>query len=172
MTLGTRIVVMNDGLIQQVDTPVNLYNKPQSLFVASFIGSPQMNIVEATVQKKGDGAVLLFGEFTIKLTDAKARAVLDGGYDGKTVMMGIRPEDLHDEEMFISAHPDGIIEADVEVTELLGAEVYLYLLCAGQPMIARVSPRSVAKAGDKIQIAVNINKVHIFDKDTEHVITN
>ncbi len=127
MTLGTRIVVMKDGVIQQVDSPVNLYNKPGNLFVAGFIGSPQMNLVEVIAKKVGDGAVLQFGEFDIRLTDEKAKAVINGGYDGKTVIMGIRPEDLHDEEAFISVAKDSLIDADVEVTELLGAEVYLLL---------------------------------------------
>ncbi|MDR1665201.1 MAG: sn-glycerol-3-phosphate ABC transporter ATP-binding protein UgpC [Clostridiales bacterium] len=172
MTLGTRIVVMKDGVIQQVDSPVNLYNKPDNLFVAGFIGSPQMNLLDATVEKRDNGVYLLFGEFPIKLTESKARAVVEGGYDGKTVVMGIRPEDLHDEEMFISSSQDSIIETDVEVTELLGAEVYLYLTCSGQQLTARVNPRSTAKANDRIKIALDVNKIHVFDKDTEKVITN
>jgi multiple sugar transport system ATP-binding protein len=172
MTLGTRIVVMKDGVIQQVDSPVNLYNRPKNLFVAGFIGSPQMNLVETTVKKNGNGADLLFGEFTIRLTDEKAKAVLAGGYDGKTVIMGIRPEDLHDEEAFLSVSKDSTIEADVEVTELLGAEVYLYLTSVGQPMTARVNPRTTTKVNDRIKIALDANKIHVFDKDTEQVITN
>jgi len=172
MTLGTRIVVMKDGVAQQVDSPVNLYNKPKNLFVAGFIGSPQMNLVETSVEKRGSDVVLLFGEFPIKLPEAKARAVEDGGYVGKTVIMGIRPEDLKDEEVIISNSPDSIINCEVEVTELLGAEVYLYLLCAGQQMTARVNPRSTAKTGDVIKIAVDVQRVHVFDKETEQVITN
>jgi multiple sugar transport system ATP-binding protein len=172
MTLGTRIVVMKDGLIQQVDSPVNLYNKPNNLFVAGFIGSPQMNMLEATVQKKGDDVVLMLGEFAVKLTDAKAKAVTDGGYIDKTVIMGVRPEDLHDEEVYLSAGEANIIEADVEVTELLGAEIYLYLQIVGQNATARVNPRSTARANDRIKIAIDLNKVHVFDKDTEKIITN
>jgi len=172
MTLGTRIVVMSNGVAQQVDSPVNLYNKPNSLFVATFIGSPQMNIVEVTVEKRGADCVLMFGEFAIKLPEAKAKAVLDGGYEGKTVMMGIRPEDLKDEEMFISQSPDTVVSCEVEVTELLGAEVYLYLLCAGQQMTARVNPRSTAKTNDVIKMALDANRIHVFDKETEQIITN
>ena len=87
--------------------------------------------------------------------------------------MGIRPEDLHDEEAFITAAgPGATVEADVEVTELLGAEVYLYLSVAGQPVTARVNPRSTAKVNDKIKIALDLNKVHVFDKETEQVISN
>jgi len=172
MTLGTRIVVMKDGLAMQVDSPVNLYNKPQNLFVAGFMGSPQMNLVEVVPEKKGGDVVLKFGEQSIKLPEAKARAVEEGGYIGKTVIMGIRPEDIKDEEMFISQSPDSTISCDVEVTELLGAEVYLYLQCAEQPLTARVNPRSTAKAGDVVKVALDVQRIHVFDKETEQVITN
>jgi len=172
MTLGTRIVVMKDGVAQQVDSPVNLYNKPKNLFVAGFIGSPQMNLVDVTVDQRGSDVYLLFGDHPIKLPEAKARAVAEGGYNGKTVVMGIRPEDLKDEEMFINSSPDSLIKTDVEVTELLGAEIYLYLLCAGQQMTARVNPRSTAKSGDTITMALDVQRIHVFDKDTEQTITN
>jgi multiple sugar transport system ATP-binding protein len=172
MTLGTRIVVMKDGFIQQVDSPVNLYNKPNNLFVAGFIGSPQMNTMEATVEKSGDDIMLKLGEYSIKLTAEKAKAVQDGGYVGKPVILGIRPEDLHDEEVYIAAGEANLIDADVEVTELLGAEVYLYLQIAGQPATARVNPRSTARTGDRIKMALDLNKVHVFDKETENIITN
>ena len=172
MTLGTRIVVMKDGLAMQVDSPVNLYNKPQNLFVAGFMGSPQMNLVEVVPEQRGSDVVLKFGEQSIKLPEGKARAVVDGGYIGKTVIMGIRPEDIKDEEMFISQSPDSTINCDVEVTELLGAEVYLYLQCAEQPLTARVNPRSTAKAGDVVKVALDVQRIHVFDKETEQVITN
>ena len=172
MTLGTRIVVLKDGIIQQVDSPINLYNKPVNLFVGEFIGSPQMNMIDAVVERNGNSVTLSFGEFKIKLPDAKAKVLLEGGYEGKTVKMGIRPEDLHDEEMFISTSPDSVIEADVEVTELLGAEVYLYLISAGQNLTARVNPRSTAKSNDRIKIALDANRIHIFDKDTEQAVVH
>jgi len=172
MTLGTRIIVMKDGVAQQVDSPVNLYNKPVNLFVAGFIGSPQMNLVETTVEEKDGNIVLMFGEFPITLPEGKARLVKEGGYVGKTVVMGIRPEDLHDEEVFINNNANTAIKTEVEVTELLGAEVYLYLVCAGQQMTARVNPRSTAKTGDVIPMALDPNKIHVFDKETEQIITN
>jgi len=172
MTLGTRIVVLKDGIIQQVDTPINLYNKPVNLFVGEFIGSPQMNMIDTLVERNGNALTLNFGEHKVKVPDAKAKALLEGGYVGKTVKMGVRPEDLHDEEMFISASPDSVIEADVEVTELLGAEVYLYLVSAGQNLTARVNPRSTAKTGDRIKIALDANRIHIFDKETELAIVH
>ena len=173
MTLGTRIVVMKDGVIQQVDSPVNLYNKPNNLFVAGFIGSPQMNMMEAIVKKTGSDVMLAVGNYDIKLTDTKAKALEDGGYIGKPVIMGIRPEDLHDEEAFIAATGSGaVVEATVEVTELLGAEVFLYLDLAGQPAVARVNPRTTAKSSDQIKIAFALDKIHVFDRDTEKTITS
>jgi multiple sugar transport system ATP-binding protein len=168
MTLGTRIVVMKDGVIQQVDSPVNLYNKPNNMFVAGFIGSPQMNMMEASVKKSGKDVLLEVGEYEIKLPEDKAKVVEEGGYIDKTVIIGIRPEDLHDEDAFIAAAgPGAVVNADVEVTELLGAEVFLYLTVAGQPVTARVNPRSTAKVNDSIKIALDLNKIHVFDKDTE-----
>ena len=173
MTLGTRIVVMKDGVIQQVDSPGNLYNRPNNMFVAGFIGSPQMNMMEAHIKKSGKDVLLSVGEYDIKLTEAKAKAAEEGGYIDKTVIMGIRPEDLHDEEAVISSAGAGaVVDADVEVTELLGAEVFLYLSVAGQSVTARVNPRSTAKTNDKIKIALDLNKIHLFDKDTEKVIIN
>ncbi|MDR2752243.1 MAG: sn-glycerol-3-phosphate ABC transporter ATP-binding protein UgpC [Clostridiales bacterium] len=170
MTLGTRIVVLKDGIIQQVDSPINLYNKPNNLFVGGFIGSPQMNMIDAVVSKEGNGLYLTFGENKIRVPESKAKAI--DGYVGKTVVLGVRPEDLHDEEMFIAASPDSIIETDVEVTELLGAEVYLYVVAAGQNLTARVNPRSTAKPKDHIKMALDANRIHIFDKETELTIVN
>jgi multiple sugar transport system ATP-binding protein len=173
MTLGTRIVVMKDGLIQQVDTPQNLYDRPKNLFVAGFMGSPQMNLIEATVVKKGADAFVNFGSNSLKLPEAKAKKVLDGGYDGKAVMIGIRPEDIHDEEMFISSSPDSVLDATVRVYELLGAEVFLYFtIDETWEITARVNPRTTARPDDTLKIAFDMSKMHVFDKETEQVITN
>lgn len=172
MTLGTRIVVMKDGIIQQVDSPQNLYNTPNNLFVATFIGSPQMNIIEATVVKSGNTAALQFGSHSIKLPEAKGKKVLDGGYENKTVMLGIRPEDVKDEEMFISSSPDSVVNATVRVYELLGAEVYLYFSVDEFDVTARVNPRTTARPGDTIKVAFDLTKIHVFDKETEQVITH
>ena len=106
MTLGTRIVVMKDGVVQQVDSPQNLYNNPGNLFVAGFIGSPQMNFMDAVVEAAGKNVTLKVGQHSIKLPEAKSKALIDGGYVGKTVVMGIRPEDVHDSAEFIAASPD------------------------------------------------------------------
>ncbi len=166
MTMGSRIVVMKDGIVQQVDSPSNLYMNPCNVFVAGFIGSPQMNFVNATLVKKDDGIWLEFGKNSIKLPDGKA-AILDSSYIGKEVILGLRPEDFHDEESYISAMPECVVDSNVEITEMMGAETYLYLKIDDTPFVARVNPRTTAKAGDVIKIAFDSNKIHLFDKDTE-----
>ena len=172
MTLGTRIVVMKDGLIQQVDTPQNLYEKPQNLFVAGFMGSPQMNFLDAVVEAKGESAVLKVAGNSIALPPAKSKKLIEGGYVGKTVVFGIRPEDVYDSEMFIEASPQSVFEAAIKVYELLGAEVYLYFDLENFPMTARVDPRTTARPGDVVKFAIDVEKIHVFDKETEQVITN
>ncbi len=170
MTLGTRIVVLKDGVIQQVDTPQNLYDKPNNVFVAGFIGSPQMNLLDAKVVQSGSDVVLMFGSNSIKLPEAKAKILVDAGYVDKTVIMGIRPEDLNDTEMFISSSPDSVIEANIKVYELLGAEVFLYFDIDNVSCTARVNPRTTARPGDTIKLALDMSKLHVFDKETEQVI--
>ena len=162
---------MKDGIVQQVDTPQNLYNEPGNLFVAGFIGSPQMNFLDATVDQQGQDVYLRVADSKIKLPAAKAKKVIDGGYAGKTVIMGIRPEDLYDEEERI-ASSEAVIEAKIEVYELLGAEVYLYFTFAGSNMTARVNPRTEARNGDIVKFALDVDKIHIFNKETELTITN
>jgi len=171
LTLGTRIVVLKDGIIQQVDSPQNLYDKPCNLFVAGFIGSPQMNFFNATAAKEGDEIFVKIGKYNIKLSKEKAEKVEQGGYIGKEVVVGVRPEDLHDEEVFINVS-DNVITAGVSVVEMLGAEKNLYITIEGHNAIARVSPRSTSKENEDIKIAFDTNKLHIFDKETETTITN
>ena len=182
MTMGTRIVVMKSGLIQQVDTPNNLYLYPCNLFVDGFIGSPQMNFIEAKLLKEGENYLVEFGsedtktragvKYKIQLPASKNKDNCLEAYAGKEVIMGIRPENVHNEEDLIEIHKDGIVEADVEVTELMGAETYLYMNCEGQSINARVSPTNTARPGDKIKIAFETAKIHLFDKETELTICN
>jgi len=172
MTMGTRIVVMKDGVIQQVDTPQALYEKPCNLFVAGFIGSPQMNFVNAKLEKRGDGLYLLFGKNVLKLPEGKAKRLEGTDYIGKEVIMGIRPENLHDEAVFLESMPDSVIEAKVEVAEMLGSETLLYMYVDDINLTARVNPRTKAKAGDVIKVAIDTNRIHLFDKETEKVIIN
>ncbi len=172
MTLGTRIVVMSAGIIQQVDTPQALYDAPNNLFVAGFIGSPQMNFVDAVCDVKGDKAYLQVGPASIELTDAKSKKLIEGGYEGKTVVLGIRPENVHDEADFIAKSPNTVIESTIRVYEMLGAEVYLYFDYEGASMTARVNPKTAARTGDLVKFALDAEKIHVFDKETELAITN
>ena len=172
MTLGTRIVVMKDGIVQQVDTPQNLYNTPCNQFVAGFIGSPQMNFMDALVNVNGNDVTLKVGEHVLKVPASKKQALIDGGYDGKTVVLGIRPEDVHDSQAFISNSPDSVIKSKIKVYELLGAEVFLYFDLEGTQMTARVNPRTTLRTGDDAIFALDMEKIHLFDKDTELTITN
>jgi len=115
----------------------------------------------------------VFGSNALKLPEAKAKKVVEGGYVDKTVVIGIRPEDIHDEEMFISNSPDSVIEATVRVYELLGAEVFLYFTVDETiDITARVNPRTTARPNDTLKIAFDMSKLHVFDKETEQVVTN
>ena len=172
MTLGTRIVVMKDGIVQQVDTPQNLYQKPGNLFVAGFMGSPQMNFLDATLSQKGNDVFAKVGTHEVLVPASKAKVLKDKGYIGKTVIMGIRPEDIHDSEMFLASSPDTVMDSTIKVYELLGAEVFLYFDIDGTQVTARVDPRTTAKTGDPIKFALDMEKAHFFDKETELTITN
>ena len=170
MTLGTRIVVMKDGVVQQIDTPQNLYDHPCNQFVAGFIGSPQMNFMDGKVKVKGNDVTVTVGEHVLEVPADKAKALT--GYDGKTLVLGIRPEDVHDEPAFLQANPKSTISAPVRVYELLGAEVFLYFDFAGTQMTARVNPRTSARAGDTVTFALDMSKTHYFDKETQKTITD
>ena len=167
MTMGDRIVVMKDGFIQQVDTPQNLYSKPINMFVAGFIGSPQMNFINATLEKEDDKFVAKFGPFTLGVPADKNKDNKLDEYVGKEVVLGVRPEDMYDDEEGLEKYKEGIIEAHVDVTELMGAEIFLYLTCEGNAITARVDPTSTTQAGDMKKLAINVKNMHIFDKDTE-----
>ena len=180
MTLGTRIVVMKDGYIQQIDSPINLYENPVNKFVAGFMGSPQMNFINAKLIMLNGKYTVEFGsedtkttrgrKFYVELPGAKTDTEALKYYVDKEVILGIRPENIHDEEMFLSNAKTGMIEATVDVTEMMGAESYLYLTCEGIPLTARVSPRCTARPQDVIKLALDPNKVHLFDPNDEHSI--
>ena len=184
MTMGDRIVVMKDGYIQQIDTPTNLYNSPVNQFVAGFIGSPQMNFIDAKLLKAGDSFLVEFGsedtktsqgvKYTVEIPESKVatnREALEELVD-QEVILGVRPEAISDEDMVIASATTGVINATVEVTEMMGAETYLYLTCEGIPLTARVAPRSTARPQDEIQVVIEANKIHIFDKETEKTVIN
>ena len=172
MTMGDRIVVMKDGVIQQVDTPQNLYDYPCNLFVAGFIGSPQMNFMDATVKKNGDAYAVDVSGTVLPLPKEKTADGKLDAYVGKQVKIGVRPEDMKDDEEFLAKHPNTRMEAEVEVSELMGAEIYLYLTFKGQNMMARVAPTSKARRGDKVTLALDPHKIHVFDAETEQTILN
>ncbi len=170
MTLGTRIVVLKDGVIQQVDTPQNLYDKPANKFVAGFIGSPQMNLIDAKVVQVGNQVHVQFGNADITLPDEKGKVLVQKGYVGKEVSFGIRPEDIHDGDM--SNYPGATITATIRVYELLGAEVFLYFDINETSFTARVNPRTTARPGDTLTLGLDLSRIHIFDKDSELVVLN
>ncbi|MDD7676582.1 MAG: TOBE domain-containing protein, partial [Eubacteriales bacterium] len=172
MTMGTRIVVMKDGFIQQVDAPQKLYDYPANLFVAGFIGTPQMNFITGTLEKKGEDVYFNFESCSIKLPAEKANNPALKDYIGQEVVMGIRPECIHDEPVHIATFADSVVETYVDVTELMGAEIYLYITIGETNLIARVSSRSTSRAGDTIKVAFDTSRIHIFDKDTERCIVH
>ncbi|MGO5096753.1 ABC transporter ATP-binding protein [Agathobaculum sp. LCP25S3_E8] len=165
MTMGDRICVMKDGIIQQFDTPQVLYDSPCNLFVAGFIGSPQMNFINATIIQNGGCLTANFDQFALPLNAEKAKAL--ESYVGKEVIIGIRPEDF----MEVNGQPkDETITAMVDLAELMGAETYLYMDCAGIKLIVRM-PSNVRPAEQEMYtVAVKVDKIHVFDKDTEQAI--
>ena len=171
MTMATRIVVIKDGFIQQVASPQVLYDNPCNLFVATFIGSPQMNIFEATVIDKDGVTYLEFGEKSkIRLPDEKGRNPEVLAYADKQVLVGIRPESLHDDPDMAQENPEAVLDVNIEVVELLGSVTYLYFSCDGVNMTASVSPRTTAEVGDQMKLVAHTSRIHLFDKDTEKVI--
>lgn len=172
MTMGTRIVVMKDGHIQQVDTPQMVYEKPQNMFVAGFIGSPQMNMINVAIKRHLKDIFLIFEENIIKMSEEKAR-MLDGiNYSANEAVMGIRPEDIHVVEEDNQILQGSISKVKIEVVEMLGAETYLHILLGDIKLIARVNSKTQAKAGDTINIAFDLDKIHLFDSKTEKSILN
>ncbi|MBE6888088.1 MAG: sn-glycerol-3-phosphate ABC transporter ATP-binding protein UgpC [Ruminococcaceae bacterium] len=164
MTMGDRIVVMKDGYVQQFDTPQNLYNYPCNMFVAGFIGSPQMNFVNVTVEKDGDGQVLVFGDSRIAVNKPELNA-----YIGKEVVMGIRPEDIHANSETLVGAP-ALFNADITHMEMMGSENYLYLSAYGQKMLARIPARHEFKEDTTVTLTIDTGKIHVFDKETEKII--
>lgn len=171
MTLGTRIVVMKDGVMQQVDTPSKLYSEPCNLFVAGFIGSPQMNFIDATVVEKDGAVALSFGSNVVTLPDAKAAALKP--YAGKVVVMGIRPEDVVEEHEYAEGKAlSEQIDATVTVYELLGSEAMIYGDVDGGQISAHISAGNPVRTGNRIKVAFDVDKLHVFDKDTELAIVH
>ncbi|WP_188456585.1 ABC transporter ATP-binding protein [Virgibacillus oceani] len=163
MTMATRLVVMKDGIIQQVGAPKEVYDNPENIFVGGFIGSPSMNFLTGTLKKDH----LLLNDVKINVPEGKMKSLREKGYVDKEVILGIRPEDIHDEPVFIDSTPDTKITATIEVAELMGAETYLYSKVNDQDFIARVDSRSDINGGERLDLAFDMNKAHFFDPDTE-----
>ncbi|HOU42039.1 MAG TPA: TOBE domain-containing protein, partial [Promineifilum sp.] len=165
MTMGDRIAVLADGILQQCDTPRNLYNEPVNVFVAGFIGSPSMNFFNGTLVNEEGRQFIDTGDFRVRIPEDRKEAF--GPYSGKEVIMGIRPEHVHAPEFAppsIKAEP---VSATVEVVELLGHELHLYLNSGHNSFVGTVDPRFAVHTGNKIDIVFDMNNVHLFDKATE-----
>ncbi len=165
MTMGTRIAVMKDGLLQQLDTPQNLYDMPGNVFVAGFIGSPSMNFFDVTLVEEDGKLFADGGTFRLQIPPIKTQAL--GAYKGKPVVFGVRPENVHAKPYVPAGVDTADMTVDVDVTELMGNEILMYLLTGKKQFIARVDPRSKGRAGDKIEVAFNMDNVHFFDPKSE-----
>lgn len=172
MTMGDRIVVMKEGEIQQVDTPQALYDFPCNTFVAGFIGSPQINFIDAELKEIDGKYFASFKGNDILIPQGKAKQAGLHEYAGKNIVFGIRPEDLHTEPAFMNLSPNSLLRFKVDIAELMGAEVYLYGDCSGETMTVRAPSRVRASSGDAITLAVDVNKIHLFDKETGKAILN
>lgn len=172
MTMGTRIVVMKDGFMQQVDTPQNLYDYPANMFVAGFIGTPQMNLFNAKLLQNTDGLCVQVGSAILKLPKTICDRIIDKGYVGKDIVFGVRPEDIHDEKDYIANHRDAIVKGYIDVVEKLGSETLLYLNVEGREdyTIAKVDPRSESSIGEEMRFAIDMHHIHLFDAESEQTI--
>ncbi|MGX6442370.1 ABC transporter ATP-binding protein [Neobacillus sp. K501] len=163
MTMATRLVVMKDGIIQQVGSPKEVYEKPENVFVGGFIGSPAMNFFNGKLE---DGKFVI-GDTYIVVPEGKMKVLREQGYIGKSIILGTRPEDIHDEPVFIEASAGTKISAKVDVAELTGAELMVYSSIGGQDFVARLDSRADIHPGDTIDLAFDLNKGHFFDAETE-----
>jgi len=161
MTMGTRIAVLNHGKLQQLDTPQQLYDQPDNLFVAGFIGSPAMNFFQAVVKKERGKLFIDAGVFKVEIP--KERVKTFQAYDSKKVIFGIRPEDIHNPDYLPADIKPAMVECKVDVAELMGNEIFLHLTAKNYNFIARVDPRTNYKIGEKVQVAFNMENFHLFD---------
>jgi multiple sugar transport system ATP-binding protein len=168
MTMGTRIAVMKDGILQQVDSPQVLYDTPSNVFVAGFIGSPAMNFMEATLIERDGKIAVDCRDFTLEMPEDKGNAYRS--YLGQDIIFGIRPEDTLDPEYAPPGINKAMVEAKVDVTELMGNEVIVYLVSEHAEFLGRFDPRTGARVGSTIPVAFNMDRMHIFDKQTEMAI--
>jgi multiple sugar transport system ATP-binding protein len=170
MTMGDRIVVMYDGVIQQVASPQEIYQNPANKFVAGFIGSPAMNFMEGRLNQE-DGRVYFTNDaLKIRVPADRVKVLEQSGYIGKEIILGIRPEDIHNEPIFLEASPDTSFRVPIEVVENMGAEWFLYFMVDSVQVTARLKAITEYRRGERIQLALDMNKSHFFDKKTEKAI--
>jgi multiple sugar transport system ATP-binding protein len=168
MTMGDRIAVLNHGVMQQCDTPLNLYNHPANMFVAGFIGSPSMNFIPVTIRPEGDKKLVAdSGSFKVELPPAQAERARD--HVGKECIFGVRPEDIYDRNLAGIVKPTcgNTIKVGVDVVEPLGNDVEMYLTSGTHSLIAMIDSKTQAKVGETIEVVLDLEKSHLFDKDTE-----
>jgi multiple sugar transport system ATP-binding protein len=169
MTMGDRIAVMSLGILQQLDTPQNLYDTPANKFVAGFIGSPSMNFVDATIAQQDGKLYAQASGFRLRVPDAKANAL--AGYNGQPVLLGVRPEHLVERHQAdATTPPDSAIKATVDVVELLGNEIFVYLTTSDQVITARMDPDLRLTRGQQIDVTASPDRLHFFDPQTEAAI--
>jgi len=168
MTMGNRIVVMKDGVIQQIADPIHLYDNPVNRFVAGFIGNPPMNFVKGTIVKKDGKFHFNEGTFQVKIIEAMVPKM--ALYAGKEVIFGIRSEDIYDKLFVSSAPPENTIRANCEVIEPMGSEAYLYLNTGKHSLVAKVGGHDKPALNQDMDMVLDMAKVHFFDKDTDATI--
>lgn len=168
MTMGDRIVVMKDGFIQQVDTPMNLYNHPRNMFVAGFIGSPAMNFLRVKLIEENGELMLVSNDFRVPPLSERREALAP--YIGKEIVMGIRPEAIKDEPRFLEEHPEWTVDVHADVVEPMGSENYVYFSVNGENVVARVGATSTVKVRQNHKIALDMSLARYFDADTQEVI--
>lgn len=164
MTMASRIVVMKDGLIMQVGTPKEVYDYPENVFVGGFIGSPAMNFFNGKLEEDG---FVLENDFKIDVPEGKMKILREQGYVNKDIILGVRPEDIHDEPAFIDASPGTRIKVTIEVAELTGAETMLYSRVGNQDFVSRIDARTIVQPGQVYDLAFDMNKAHFFDSESE-----
>ena len=170
MTMADRIVVMKDGVIQQIDTPQNLYAKPSNMFVAGFIGSPQMNMFECVIEKEEDRYYVVFEDTRFEIPKGLILCDNFDEYVNKKAILGVRPEDLHIEETLKETYPDSQFKIEVDLVEMLGSEMNIYFNMYQKSYILKTPARINLHPSDHIQVGIDKNKIHLFDIDCQKAI--
>ncbi len=167
MTMATRIAVMRDGLLQQIDTPQNLYDYPTNVFVGGFIGSPAMNFFKAKLERRNSGLAVNAGNFTVPVPASKTD--MYSSYEGNSVLFGIRPDDIHDPKFAPPGIEAAPVDIKVDVTELMGNEIFMFMLSGDDSFVGRFDPRTTLKSGDQGQAVFNMLNMQLFETEGAQV---